>query len=94
MLELSQAWDHLPADQRTSLALVGIDGVAYEDAALMMGCEVGTAKSRVNRARHTLAKILGETLPSTAVNAELDRVIESLRSTEDEEVPSILSDDL
>jgi RNA polymerase sigma-70 factor (ECF subfamily) len=94
MLELSQAWDHLPADQRTTLALVAIEGIDYEDAALMLNCAVGTAKSRANRARNTLATILGEPLPNTAVDAELDRVAESLCNTEAEEIPSILSDDL
>lgn len=49
----------LPADQREALLLVGAQGFAYEDAANIMGCAIGTVKSRVNRARVRLAQMLG-----------------------------------
>jgi RNA polymerase sigma-70 factor (ECF subfamily) len=48
----------LPADQREALLLVGAQGFSYEDAAAIMGCAVGTVKSRVNRARVRLAALL------------------------------------
>jgi DNA-directed RNA polymerase specialized sigma24 family protein len=40
-----------PPDQREALVLVGAEGVSYEEAATIMGCKVGTVKSRVSRAR-------------------------------------------
>jgi RNA polymerase sigma-70 factor, ECF subfamily len=48
----------LPADQREALLLVGAQGFSYEDAASIMGCAIGTVKSRVNRARMRLAALL------------------------------------
>ena len=41
----------LPLPQRQALLLVGAEGYTYEDAAEQLGCQVGTVKSRVSRAR-------------------------------------------
>jgi RNA polymerase sigma-70 factor (ECF subfamily) len=48
----------LPAEQREALILVGAGGFAYEEAAAICGCAVGTVKSRVSRARRALHGIL------------------------------------
>ncbi|HEY4029613.1 MAG TPA: sigma-70 family RNA polymerase sigma factor [Caulobacteraceae bacterium] len=48
----------LPAEQREALILVGAGGFAYEEAAEICGCAVGTVKSRVSRARRALQGIL------------------------------------
>ena len=48
----------LPAEQREALILVGAGGFAYEEAAEICGCAVGTVKSRVSRARRALQTIL------------------------------------
>ncbi len=48
----------LPAEQREALVLVGAGGFAYEGAAEICGCAVGTVKSRVSRARRALLEIL------------------------------------
>ncbi|MGE0768887.1 MAG: sigma-70 family RNA polymerase sigma factor [Hyphomicrobiaceae bacterium] len=61
LIDFSKAFATLPAEQREALILVGAEGFAYEDAALMCGCAVGTIKSRVNRARVKLAEMLGVT---------------------------------
>ncbi|MFN3520961.1 MAG: sigma-70 family RNA polymerase sigma factor [Phenylobacterium sp.] len=50
----------LPAEQREALVLVGAGGFAYEEAAEICGCAVGTVKSRVSRARRALHSILSE----------------------------------
>jgi RNA polymerase sigma-70 factor (ECF subfamily) len=39
--------------------LVGAAGFAYEEAAEICGCAVGTIKSRVSRARTRLQELLG-----------------------------------
>ena len=44
---------------RKALMLVTVEDLSYEEAAGVMGCEVGTAKSRVWRARDQLARLLG-----------------------------------
>jgi len=50
----------LPAEQREALILVGAGGFAYEEAADICGCAVGTVKSRVSRARRALQTILDD----------------------------------
>ena len=56
--ELRQGLGMLPAEQREALILVGAGGFAYEEAAEICGCAVGTVKSRVSRARRALQAIL------------------------------------
>lgn len=58
--ELRQALTMLPSEQREALILVGAGGFAYEEAAEICGCAVGTVKSRVSRARRALQAILEE----------------------------------
>jgi RNA polymerase sigma-70 factor (ECF subfamily) len=60
LLELRHALNKLPDDQREALILVGAGGMAYEEAAQVCGCAVGTIKSRVSRARRALETILAE----------------------------------
>jgi len=67
--ELSRALGRLPADQREALFMVVLQGMSYEEVAEATGCAVGTAKSRVFRARRQLQTWLaGEerTAPSPA----------------------------
>ncbi|ENR95904.1 RNA polymerase sigma factor [Brucella abortus] len=52
------ALDQLPDDQREAIILIGASGFAYEEAAEICGCAVGTIKSRVSRARARLQEIL------------------------------------
>src|SRR5213593_1057314 len=58
--ELRLSIGMLPAEQREALILVGAGGFAYEEAAEICGCAVGTVKSRVSRARKALHAILEE----------------------------------
>jgi RNA polymerase sigma-70 factor (ECF subfamily) len=57
--DLMKALAQLTDDQRAALILVGAEGFAYEEAAVICNCAVGTIKSRVNRARNRLVEILG-----------------------------------
>jgi RNA polymerase sigma-70 factor (ECF subfamily) len=52
--ELGQAMNRLPTDQREALVMVVLHGMSYEELADATGCAVGTAKSRVFRARRQL----------------------------------------
>ena len=58
LADMQRALLHLPQPQREALILVGAGGFAYEEAAEICGCAVGTIKSRVNRARTRLAEML------------------------------------
>lgn len=55
---LRQAIAELPDDMRTALILYAMEKKKYEDIAAIMGTSVGTVKSRINRARAKLQKIL------------------------------------
>jgi RNA polymerase sigma-70 factor (ECF subfamily) len=46
-------WTH-----REVLVLVGVHGLPYEQVAAVCGCEVGTVKSRLHRARDLLGRLL------------------------------------
>ena len=56
--ELRMGLSMLPPEQREALILVGAGGFAYEEAAAICGCAVGTVKSRVSRARRALQALL------------------------------------
>jgi RNA polymerase sigma-70 factor (ECF subfamily) len=63
--DMQRALLHLPQPQREALILVGAGGFAYEEAAEICGCAVGTIKSRVARGRVALENLLSEgKLPS------------------------------
>ena len=56
--EVRLALAMLPTEQREAVVLVGAGGFAYEEAAEICGCAIGTVKSRVSRARRALQVIL------------------------------------
>ena len=73
--ELGQAMNRLPADQREALVMVVVHGMSYEALAEATGCAVGTAKSRVFRARRQLeAWLMGE----TATQVEREERVEAV----------------
>lgn len=53
------ALQRLPAEQRAALVLVDMEGYSVAEAAEMLGCAVGTVKSRCSRGRAVLAVALG-----------------------------------
>ncbi len=58
--DMQRALMHLPQPQREALILVGAGGFAYEEAAEICGCAVGTIKSRVARGRVALEALMNE----------------------------------
>ncbi len=58
--DLHRALLTLPPERREALLLVGAGGFSYEEAADICGCAVGTIKSRVGRARSTIASMVEE----------------------------------
>jgi RNA polymerase sigma-70 factor (ECF subfamily) len=59
--ELCTALALLPAKHRQALLMVAGAGLSYDEVAKLCGCPTGTVKSRVNRARSELARILSVT---------------------------------
>jgi RNA polymerase sigma-70 factor (ECF subfamily) len=61
---VAAALQKLPPEQREVLLLVGASGLPYEEAAQIVGCAVGTIKSRLARGRIALKAIIeGEDVP-------------------------------
>lgn len=56
--DVSKALQKLPAEQREVLMLIGANGVSYEEASEIMGCAIGTIKSRLARGRAALAALI------------------------------------
>ena len=62
-----QAMGLLPADQRTVLILVCVDGLSYKEAAEVLGIPMGTIMSRLSRARQDLNERLAGAAHADAV---------------------------
>lgn len=60
----------LTADQRTAFVLTQVLGLRYSEAAVAVGCPVGTIRSRVSRARESLVAALAESPPDEATGAD------------------------
>jgi RNA polymerase sigma-70 factor, ECF subfamily len=58
MNELRLALASLPRRRREALLWIGVEGLTYEEVAAIQGVAVGTIKSRVNRTRSQLARLL------------------------------------
>ncbi|WP_204920334.1 RNA polymerase sigma factor SigM [Microlunatus panaciterrae] len=56
--DVNAALHQLNADQRAALVLVDMEGYSVEEAATMLGCAVGTVKSRCSRGRARLVPLL------------------------------------
>ena len=56
--DVQKALLKLPAEQREVLLLIGANGVSYEEAADIMGCAIGTIKSRLARGRVALTALI------------------------------------
>ena len=60
LIDVNEAMDNLPTDQRAALALVALEGLSYAEAAKALEVSIGTIMSRVHRARHKLAQAMEE----------------------------------
>lgn len=56
--DVAKALQKLPVEQRETLMLIGANGLSYEEAAQVMGCAMGTVKSRLARGRTALAALI------------------------------------
>ncbi|VXB88420.1 sigma-70 family RNA polymerase sigma factor [Massilia sp. 9I] len=58
LAKLNTALDELPTEQRTALILRELEGYTYDEIAEQMHTPVGTVRSRIHRARDTIAALL------------------------------------
>jgi RNA polymerase sigma-70 factor (ECF subfamily) len=56
--EITDALQALPEEYRSTLVLVDIEELTYEETAAVLGCPIGTIRSRLSRARRLLRAAL------------------------------------
>lgn len=57
---VDEAIKSLPEDLRTAVTLRELEGLSYEEIAEVMGCPVGTVRSRIFRAREAIDRVVDE----------------------------------
>ena len=58
LADVARALQQLPAEQREILMMIGANGLTYEEAAEVIGCALGTVKSRLARGRKALTVLI------------------------------------
>jgi RNA polymerase sigma-70 factor (ECF subfamily) len=56
--DLDRAMARLPEEQRQVLLLVGLEGMRYEEVAVVLDVPVGTVRSRLSRGRDMLRHLM------------------------------------
>jgi len=67
------ALERLPDELRTGLLLCDVEGFTYEEIAEIMGCPIGTVRSRIARARARLMKQLATQAAALGIGKEPSR---------------------
>lgn len=68
-VELDDVLAHLDPDRRSAFVLTQVLGLRYDEAAAVLGCPIGTVRSRVARARHDLVTMMRESDSGTTETA-------------------------
>ncbi|MGH6944289.1 MAG: sigma-70 family RNA polymerase sigma factor [Geminicoccaceae bacterium] len=58
LLDVQRAFERLSGEHRETLLLVAVEGLSYEEAAVIVEVPVGTVRSRLSRARAALREML------------------------------------
>lgn len=58
----------LTEEHRAVIVLRDIEGYSYEEMSKLLGCSLGTVKSRINRAREVMRRILTELAGEAGIN--------------------------
>jgi RNA polymerase sigma-70 factor, ECF subfamily len=68
--DLERALGKLATEQREVILLVGLEGMAYEEAAAVLQVPVGTVRSRLSRGRDQLRRLMGVENAKTEAGAQ------------------------
>jgi RNA polymerase sigma-70 factor, ECF subfamily len=77
MREFLRAFGQLSAGQREALVLAVVEGQPYDTIAEHVGVSIGTIKSRVSRARATLARLLLDPEDGEEAGVKVDTALRS-----------------
>lgn len=77
---IRQAMDELPEQFRVVIVLRELQGLSYEEIAESLGCELGTVKSRIARARARLQVMLKNYVERLPKNQNTNKVLGTFRS--------------
>ena len=78
-IRLLQALDSLPANMRTSVVLVVLQGFSHAEAAVVLKCSVGTVAWHIHQARNRLRSKMSKGLPREkrpGLSAELTKLLQ------------------
>jgi RNA polymerase sigma-70 factor (ECF subfamily) len=70
IMDISKALAALPAAQRSTLLLIALQGLSYEETAKITGVPVGTVRSRLSRGRSALTAMMNGVTCDERVSAE------------------------
>jgi RNA polymerase sigma-70 factor (ECF subfamily) len=87
--DLEAAIARLPQEQRQVILLVGLEGMRYEEVAVILGVPVGTVRSRLSRGRDQLRRLMDieveeAAAPRARAAARSDRAARAARSRRSE----------
>lgn len=57
-LDVAQAFEQLPEEQRSVILLIGVEDMQYSEAAIVLGVPIGTVMSRLSRGRERLRQLV------------------------------------
>ncbi len=70
IMDISKALAALPAAQRSTLLLIALQGLSYEETAKITGVPVGTVRSRLSRGRSALTVMMNGVTSQERVSME------------------------
>ena len=71
--DLDRALALLPEKQRSVILLIGLEGMAYEAVAQVVGVPVGTVRSRLSRGREVSRELMAGMVPDRRADARMAR---------------------
>ena len=72
-IAVTDALDRLDDERRTAFVLTQLLGLSYQEAADVVGCPIGTIRSRVARARADLIDAVGPGVDGTGTGRAIER---------------------
>ena len=78
LADVRRALARLPAEQRTVMVLICVDGLSYKEAADVIGVPIGTVMSRLSRGRQELHSLLNTNGGAATVTRFVPRVAKGM----------------